>query len=101
MWPAGSARLTSWHRVRCRRSVGGGACRTAADGWKYPSIELRRLPAVAIFAPPSSRDRGGRLLEPANSRPRPSRAELDANAETRLRMSYEPGAVVATAAAGF
>src|SRR5690242_21851063 len=72
------------------KSVRTAAC-PAADGWTYSSIVLRMLPAVAILALTSSRDRGGRPLPAnmANSRPRPSRAELDANAETRPVTSYD------------
>jgi hypothetical protein len=43
------------------KSVKAAAC-PAADDWRYSSIVLRRLPAVAILALTSSRDRGGRPL---------------------------------------
>jgi hypothetical protein len=73
------------------KSVKAAACRAAADPSTYSSITLRRLLAVAILALTSAPDRGGRPPpdNEANTRPRPNRAELDANAETRPATSYD------------
>jgi hypothetical protein len=56
------------------------------------SIVLRNVLGVATLARTSSRDRGGRLPKAdwPYRRPRPSRAETETSAATRLMSSLEP-----------
>jgi hypothetical protein len=74
------------------KSRRAAACSVEAVAWTYSSIVLRSMLAVATLARTSSRDRGGRLPKSdwAYRRARPSRAEAETSAETRLRASSEP-----------
>src|SRR3982751_81335 len=100
--PLPAVKTTSGLSAKSVRAAAG----PAADDWRYSSMVLRRLPAVAILALTSSRDRGGRPLAAnvANSDPSARGAVLDANAETRPVTSYDvrsPGdAAAATPEAG-
>src|SRR4029453_15983072 len=88
-FPLPAVRTIRGLSAKSRRAA---ACFTEVLAWRYSSIVLRRLLAVALVARTSSRDRGGR--SPAANRPyrrpRPSRAEAEASAETRLRTLSEP-----------